>query len=288
MEIYTPNNYSCATIYKMKKSEIEKIDFALCRQPRETLEDFYERQEKKPDLICNGGFYSLNNGNTVFTFVDDEKEITIDTNYLNGIGIKDGQLVIGIYDKTFSDFVTGYPVLLRDGYVVDVDIGSEINYNARRTILGYDNYYVYLIIIESPGYAFSKIRGMLSELNIPNAVNLDGGGSTRVLRNGKRDTKVVYSRPVDNVVCFFLKKDEPRTIYRVQTGAFAIISNAEKYRNKIRALSDEISAGYKNAYIRQINGLYKVQVGAFSVKLNAERVVEDLKKKGYDSFITTL
>jgi hypothetical protein len=288
MEILTPKNYSCAKIYKMNKTEIEKIDFSLCKEPRETLEEFYDRQEKKPDLLCNGGFYSLSDGSTVFTFVDEGKEINIDRNYLKGIGTKNGELVIGTYDKTFSDFVSGYPVLLIDGHAVDADIGSEINYNARRTILGYDNNYIYLIVVESPGYNFSKLRGMLVDLNIPNAVNLDGGGSTRVLKDGKRDTNVVYSRPVDNVISFFLKKEQPATIYRVQTGAFSIKKNAENYLATIRALDDSINAGYKNAYIRIINNLYKVQVGAFSVKANAERVVADLKRQGINSFITTM
>lgn len=288
MEIFTPQEYPYATIYKIRKVEIEKIDFALCNQPKETLEEFYDRQEKKPDILCNGGFFALNTGNTVFTYVDEGKEIVIDNSYLDGIGIKNGELTIGKYDKSFTDFVTGYPVLIKNGNVVDVDCASEINYNARRTILGYDDFYVYLIIIESPGYAFAKIRGMLSYLNIPNAVNLDGGGSTRVLRDGKRDTQAYYSRPVDNVIAFFLKKEQPKTIYRVQTGAFSIKANAEKYLATIKALDDSINAGYKNAYIRIINNLYKVQVGAFSIKANAERVVADLKRQGINSFITTL
>ena len=288
MEVLTPSNYSCATIYKIRKAEIDKINFELCEQPTETLEHFYNRQEVKPDIICNGGFFAMNTGNTVFTFVDDNKEIAVNTDYNRGIGIKNGELVIGDYDKSYTDFITGYPILMENGRVVDMDTASEINYNARRTIVGYDDFFVYIVIIESPGYAFSKIRGMLSELQIPNAVNLDGGGSTRILINGVRKSEQIYSRPVDNVLMFFLKKEQPKTIYRVQTGAFASQTNAEKYRDKIRILSDEIGAGYKNAYIRKINGLYKVQVGAFSVKTNAEKVVNDLKNKGYNSFITTL
>lgn len=37
--------------------------------------------------------------------------------------------------------------------------------------------------------------------------------------------------------------------------------------------------------IHQTNKLYRVQVGAFKIKGNAEKLVEELKSKGYDSFI---
>ena len=56
----------------------------------------------------------------------------------------------------------------------------------------------------------------------------------------------------------------------------------------IQALPDEINAGYKNAYVRLINGLYKAQVGAFSVRGNAEKVLNDLVLKSIQAFITTI
>lgn len=288
MEVITLESYPCVTIYKLRKIEIDKINFALCEQPTETLEHFYDRQKIKPDLLFNGGFFSMNNGNTVFTYVDEGKEIAINKDYMRGIGIKNGELVIGDYDKDFTDFISGYPILVENGKIVDTDIAPEINYNAKRTIIGFDDFCVYLIFIDSPGYGFAIIRGMLSLLDIPNAVNLDGGGSMRLLKDGKKVLGTAYSRPVDNVVEIFLKKEEPKIIYRVQTGAFSVYSNAEKYCNKIRELPDTISAGYANAYIRKINNLYKVQVGAFGVKANAEKVVSDLSRLGINSFITTL
>ena len=82
MEIITPESYPCATIYKLRKTEIDKINFALCEQPTETLEHFYNRQEVKPDFLFNGGFFSMNNGNTVFTYVDEGKEIAINNDWI--------------------------------------------------------------------------------------------------------------------------------------------------------------------------------------------------------------
>lgn len=288
MEIIKPANYSCATIYKMKKAEIEKIDFSICAQPRETLESFYKRQTVKPDVLCNGGFFSMSDGSTIFTFVDEGREISVNKTYLEGFGITGNkELTLSLYNKNYRDFINGYPVLMKGGRLVSTSIGSEINYKARRTILGMDNTYIYLIAVEDPGYAFNTVKRLLQELGVIDAINLDGGGSTRVLVNGERKTANIYSRPVDNVVAFYFKKEEKKTIYRVQTGAFSKRENAEAYCKQIQNIPDAINAGYKNAYIRFIDGLYKVQVGAFGVKANAERVLNDLKNKGYSAFITT-
>lgn len=286
METIKPTNYPCATIYKIPKSEIEKIDLALCNQPSETLESFYKRQSPKPDLLCNGGFYALSTGETVFTYKDNGKIVSMDASLLEGIGItKDGDIELSKYSDKYHDFISAYPVFMRDGRTVSSSISGELNYKARRTIFGFDEANIYLIFIESPGYNYTVIKNLLTDQAIKNAINLDGGGSTRLLVSGKRVTNQVYSRPVDNVVAIYLKKTQ--TLYRVQTGAFSSKANAEKYQAQICALDDTIGAGYKNAYIRLIDGLYKVQVGAFSKIENASKVVNDLKNKGINSFITT-
>ena len=286
VQAINPVNYPLALIYKIDKQEIDKINFELCQQPKETLEAFYKRQTVKPDFLFNGGFFNMENGNTVFSYVDEGKEINIVKNYLRGIGIKNGELTIGTYNKDFTDFVTGYPVLVENGKVVDTTIASEINGDAKRTILGYDNKYVYLVFVNDPGYGFSKVRSMLLDLDIPNAVNLDGGGSMRLLKGGQKILGSAWSRPVDNVVEIFLKKEQPKILYRVQLGAFAYLENAVKYKEKVQQIKDDKNYGYKNAFVTQVGTMYKVQVGAFSVKANAEKLVTDLKSKGYNSFIT--
>lgn len=74
--------------------------------------------------------------------------------------------------------------------------------------------------------------------------------------------------------------DTGKTLYRVQTGAFAKKANAD-------ALAAELKAKGLDTYIVQVGGLYKVQVGAYSVRANAEAVAAKLKAAGYTTFITT-
>lgn len=73
---------------------------------------------------------------------------------------------------------------------------------------------------------------------------------------------------------------DTKTLYRVQTGAFAQKPNADAFATKLKA------EGFAT-YIVQVGNLYKVQVGAFAQKANAENIMTKLKAAGYDAFITT-
>ncbi len=81
-------------------------------------------------------------------------------------------------------------------------------------------------------------------------------------------------------------KDKPKedntskVLYRVQTGAFKVKSNADK-------LAAELKKKGFDTYIVQADGLFKVQVGAYSIKANADAMAAKLKAAGYDTYITT-
>jgi N-acetylmuramoyl-L-alanine amidase len=74
--------------------------------------------------------------------------------------------------------------------------------------------------------------------------------------------------------------DNKKELFRVQTGAFGVKSNAEKLIKTIK------NKGY-DALLVQDNKLYKVQVGAYSNRENAENMSTKLAKDGFDNFITT-
>lgn len=91
---------------------------------------------------------------------------------------------------------------------------------------------------------------------------------TKRLTGGSTDTGKVDVPP------------DTKTLYRVQTGAFAQKPNADAFAAKLKA------EGFAT-YIVQVGNLYKVQVGAFAQKANAENMMAKLKAAGYDAFITT-
>lgn len=281
MKKYKPKDY--IIVYEIPKQEINKIDFALCKQPRQTLKQYYNDCEIKPDLICNGGFFNMANGETIFNFKDNNKIISNNISYRWGMGLVNGELKFGGLDyENYEEFISAYPVLIEKGKAITINFAQEIDYKARRTILGYNDKNIYIVAIELPGMRFAEIQKLLLDLGCTYAINLDGGGSTKILEKGESVTSVLYNRAVDNILAIYLKP-----LYRVQAGAFKFETGAKKLLKQIQELPDTIGAGYKNAYIRKINGLYKVQIGAFSKKLGAEKVKADLASKGISSFITT-
>ena len=292
MKYYKLDEYSSVTVVEIPFQEIKKIDVALCEQPRQTLKAFYDDQTTKPDVIVNGGFFSMSNGNTVFDLVDEGAVISDESFDFDGIGIiGDKELIFAkMSSRTdWRDFVSAYPALISDGKKCSITQASEINYNARRSILAYDDTNLYIIAVEGSGMNFAKMQNMLLGMNVKYAINLDGGGSTKILYEGKSITSTAYNRAVDSVVAVYRQEVEPTpaTLYRVQVGAFGKYSNAVSMQEQIRDLTDDIGAGYKNAYIKKVGNLYKVQVGAFSKRENAVKVSIDLASKGFDSFITT-
>lgn len=83
-----------------------------------------------------------------------------------------------------------------------------------------------------------------------------------------------------------LEASEPKkelaatTMYRVQTGAYTSLTNANNQFKKVK------DAGF-DAYMVKSDGYYKIQVGAYSVKKNAENMLAKLKAAGFSAFITT-
>jgi len=73
---------------------------------------------------------------------------------------------------------------------------------------------------------------------------------------------------------------QPDVYYRVQTGAFANRSNADRMRDRL------IAEGFP-AFTASRGGLYRVQVGAFKNLENAIRMEQVLRGRGYSTFISS-
>ena len=284
MKVYNHGIYDHVTVFEMPKKQLERIDFALCEEPSETLKEYYDRQEEKPDLLSNGGIFHLADGQTYFNFIDEGDVVSGWHWYNMGMGIVDGKLKYGnVSDEKWTDFVSGYPPLVEDSKALPITFAKEIDGKKKRKVLAYNADTVFLIEIWKPGMRFAEMQDMLLAMGVTHAINLDGGDSVMTLVGGKAVNKPLYQRPVDNGVAIYMK--EP--LKRVQVGAFTNYLYALAMQAKIRALPDYIGAGYKNAYVRKIGKYYKVQVGAFSKWAGANLVLADLKAMGFDAFITT-
>ena len=210
MEVYKLRDN--VDVVSISYSELDYIDFALCEQPRETLGHYYNRMTRKPNVLVNGGFFSMSNGNTCFSFIDNGEEI------FNHYGVKEGigtlnkdrnKLVFGNIDdgQTWYDFIAGYPVLVKDGKAVEkFTWGSEINYKAARSCIGYNDDKIIIVTVSKPGgVKFDELAEIMVSCGCTTAINLDGGGSSRLMVDGAVVNKPTENRSVDSVIAVYLK-----------------------------------------------------------------------------------
>ena len=260
MKKYIHNDYSHVSVVEISKDEIEVLDFAACKQPRETLASFYNRQSRKPEVLINAGFFSMADGTPVFNLVDEGNIRADNPDFKIGMGTvkgKPGELIYGSLDDEsieWKDFISGYPVLLAgNGPISIFKEYSELNYKAVRSCLAFNDESIFVIHIGKPGMVFSVMSRMLNRLGATHAINLDGGGSARLLVNGSVFGTPTENRSVDNVLAIYLKKsdmeddysnipskeviaDMPYILYEVQKGdswwkiATEFLGDGQKYR----------------------------------------------------------
>ena len=211
MKQYNDTTYKYAHIIELDNSEISKIDLAICKQPRETLSNFYNRQTVKPTVLINAGLFSFKDGRTLYNVIDEGKVVSEYKWFKWGFGIskEHNKFVFGSSDnKAFTDFMTGYPVLVNNGKsCAPWTYATELNYKALRTMVGYNDNKVFIVMVDKPGLGFNAMASLMIRIGCKYAINLDGGGSSRCLVNGKVKNTPTENRAVDSVMAFYVKSN---------------------------------------------------------------------------------
>lgn len=220
-----PNNYKEYTTTKndnvqvtiVPYANINEVGFAQCNQPTETVESWYNRQEDKPQIVTNGGLFNMSNGTNILSFIDEGKEQNY-SNGFEGMGItktNPALLKPGFdTDTNWRDFMSAYPVLVRDGKAVkEYDKGTELNYNAARTSVGVRaNGDLIILTVDKPGMKFDEMANIFVENGAWFAMNLDGGGSVYKMEFGKVANTPTEKRAIDNVFYVKLKEKDDMSV----------------------------------------------------------------------------
>lgn len=234
MKQYTDKTYKYAHIIEIDKTEISKIDVDLCKQPKETLQNYYNQQTMKPDVLINAGFFALKTGETIWNLINEGKVISTSNEYIDGFGISKDHKDMKLCTKDTKgiiDFVTAYPVLVRNGKVCSPwTYAKEINYKALRTMVGYNDTKYFIVLVDKPGLGFTAMANLMIRIGCTDAINLDGGGSSRGLVNGKVINTPTENRLVDSVMAFYLKSsDNPKEDTPVVTPSTSVNTEYAEY-----------------------------------------------------------
>ena len=312
------NVYKDLYLIKIPYEYIKSLDFDQCKEPAQTLSDYYYTLLKKnnletdtmksyeylklPVVTINGGLFYLKDGTPVLTLIDEGKLINEENWLTTGFGILNGEKKINFVDlkdsevkNNIRDFCTAYPILLKDGKKQPITYATELNTKQRRTIIGWNTqdteskdvdestqYLCIVIMDDDCKHTFEECQDILLDLGITNAGCLDGGTSTSCLIE---DTYLVKtSRKVDNVFGVYL--EDTYTSYVVNVGSFSQKNNAYNLLNKLHKLKTDVH-DYSDAYIIYDEGseLYKIRVGFFTVYDNAKKMEKDLEDNGFDAFV---
>lgn len=224
MKSYKHPSYSYVHVTEIPFAEISCIDVVHLGEPTQSPLAWYNAQKEKPAIVTNGGFFNMNDGKPVMDLADEGKVLATG-NTPSGMAIfGDKELSLSPRTGKERDYLSAYPVLIENGKATAITYATEINYNARRTVYAWDDTTLYVITVDSPGMNFSKLQEVLLKMGVHSAVNLDGGGSTIKVENGKKVTAQAYVRPVDNAIAIYLggsavKESTPTRAFRIALGA---------------------------------------------------------------------
>lgn len=169
-----------------------------------TMGQWYARQASPPDLMLNA---SLWDGKGAIGTIWQGGKLARN----EGAGFGFGVLANGCWgfggpwDAGWRDYLTGYPGLVRDGKALTHAVdGYVMGAQTRRSVVAAAGNRLYFITADS--MTVQQLRSALTAFGAYHAINLDGGGSSRLLVSGKAVNAPTDDRRCPNALAIWLKK----------------------------------------------------------------------------------
>jgi hypothetical protein len=208
-------------VIKLKRKGI-KMEVEMGNEPTETLHSAYNRLRKKPVLMLNGGMFGMTNGVTLSYVISKSKLITKGIyskwalcQYPNEIKVQGMYWAEQINEiPLISNAMGAQPPLLIGGKSVTDNTGLDwgfIHNRHPRIALGLTPDYIWVVVVHGrnllKGYKGATLKELAeigSQLGLTDLINLDGGGSIKVLdQNGIDIEDAPGNRAVDTMICFY-------------------------------------------------------------------------------------
>lgn len=260
----------------------KKISIYLNTYPYKTIEEI--KNETGCDIIFNGQMYN-SDATPCQTMRADGVTLAYEANYLGyGWNNADVSLTLTRDYEAYDNFVSCVP-LVNDSQALPlepgVDYPTALDGTRGRTAIGMLPDGQLLLYCGKDGtdgaMSMEVMQTYMLGEGCVTALNLDGGGSSSCITP---IGSVSTPRRIYNYICVWIE-NVPKTIYRVQVGAYLLKANAEKMLAQLQA------EGFTSSYVKKSGLIYRVQVGAFANKAYADRLMERLTECGYKAFITT-
>ena len=190
-------------IVTIGNDEIEKID--IVQLGGRTMKQWYDKQTDKPDYMINASLWD--DKGAIGTIWQNGKLVRNEgTGYGFGINIAGGFGFGNPWYVPWNNYITGYPALIKDGKITSDSVDSYVmSSHTKRSIIGSAGNNLYLISMNN--VTIEQLKLALSNFGIYNAINLDGGGSSRLMIGDKAVNSPTDDRIIPNAIAVWLKKN---------------------------------------------------------------------------------
>lgn len=200
-------------------SKIRKVDVVQLNGL--TMNEWYARQTDKPTYMLNASLWDTKGAiGTIW------KNGELVRNEGNGFGF--GTTKLGAFgfgdpwEVKWDNYITGYPVLVINGEKTSLTVDSYVqNASTKRSAVAAAGQHIYLIT--GDGLTLNGFRNQLSDFGAYHAINLDGGGSSRLLVDGKAINNPTDNRKCPNAIAIWTidstKEDKPMGKFKVAVDA---------------------------------------------------------------------
>lgn len=183
-------------------TEIEKV--AIVQLNGLTMDQWCNKQSSPPDIMINASLWDEKGA--IGTIYQNSKLVRNEgtgfgfgINKLNHFGFGDP------WNIAWVDYITGFPALVQDGKALNHSVNSSVmNGSTKRSVIATAGDRLYFITANN--MTVSQLRTALLNFGVYHAINLDGGGSSRLLVNGKAVNNPTDNRKCPNAIAVWLRK----------------------------------------------------------------------------------
>ena len=190
-------------IVTIGNDEIEKID--IVQLGGRTMKQWYDKQTDKPDYMINASLWD--DKGAIGTIWQNGKLVRNEGNGY-GFGInKSGGFGFGDpWNIDWQNYITGYPALIKDGQKTIDSVDSYVmTSKSKRSVIASAGNNIYLIA--TTGMTVAQLKYFCYNKGFYNAINLDGGGSSRLMIGDKAVNSPTDDRIIPNAIAVWLKKN---------------------------------------------------------------------------------
>ena len=193
------------TAVSASRAEIRKVDIVQLNGL--TMYEWYDKQPDKPAIFINASLWDANK-RPIGTIWENGKMVRDEGNGFGfGIAQNGGWTFAAPWDLKWMDYITGYPALIQDGKSKTDKVDNYVqNSKNKRSVIATAGDRLYFITADN--MTIAQLRKALLNFGVYHAINLDGGGSSRLMVNGRAINSPTDNRRCPNAIAVWLNSEQ--------------------------------------------------------------------------------